>query len=574
MAQSADQTLRMPRVGAIGWLAPGLERVTGLDRLQRLYDCRPAGKTPEGFIAWLLEALRIEIEVNAEPGCDIPLQGPMVVVANHPFGALEGVAIALHLLRLRPDVKILANSLLCRVPEIAPLVIPIDTFGSRPALASLRAAGRHLASGGCLLTFPSGMVSRFSPPDRETVDPPWHNTATKLALRANASVLPVFVEGRSSALSLCLGALHTRLRTAMLPRDLLAQQGKTLRLRILKQVSASELASLPEAIRTDYLRMIVYSGAKIAAAAAPAALPQRRVAALAEPADPESLAAEVDRLPADCTLLTHGDFGVYCAPASALPTILPEIGRLRERSFRILGEGSGKARDLDRFDAGYQHLFVFCHSQRAIIGAYRLGYCDELCRDGKVGNLYTRTLFDYDQRLLDHLGSAIELGRSFVVPEAQRSFHALRLLWAGIVRVLALKPEVRWLFGPVSISPQYSDAARSLMVAALRSHRDDPALRFLARPLSRSADAKLPPHLRSMLPVLADGRRLSQVISRLESGPGLPVLLRHYLDLEARFAGFQLDPSFGGSLAGLMFVEVAKIPPKFRERLVRRRDQP
>lgn len=561
----------MPRVGAVGWLAPGLDLATGLRRLQRLYDRRPTGMSPVGFIAWMLEVLRIEVEVSVEPDCDIPSQGPMVVVANHPYGAIEGVAIARHLLHLRPDVKILANSVLCRIPEIAPLVLPVDTFGGRPALASLRSAARHLAGGGCLLTFPSGMVSRFSRSDRQAADPPWHSTATELALRANASVLPVFVEGRSSTLSLCLGALHTRLRTVMLPRDLLAQQGKTLRLRILRQVPAGELGGLPEAARTDYLRMIVYSGTRVPA---PAVAPRRSVAALAAPAAPESLTAEIGRLPADCTLLTHGDFSVYCAPATDLPTLLPELGRLRERSFRMLGEGSGRERDLDRFDAGYRHLFVFCHSQRALIGAYRLGYCDELCRDGSVGSLYTRTLFGYDRRLLDHLGSAVELGRSFVVPEAQRSFQALRLLWAGIDRVLTARPEVRWLFGPVSISPQYSDEARSLMVAALRSHRDDPALRFLVRPLSRSADAKLPPHLRNMLPVLADGRRLSQAVARLERGPGLPVLLRHYLDLEARFAGFQLDPAFGGSLAGLMFVEVAKIPPKFRERLVRRGYQP
>jgi putative hemolysin len=232
---------------------------------------------------------------------------------------------------------------------------------------------------------------------------------------------------------------------------------------------------------------------------------------------------------------------------------------------RPLQEGSGLARDLDRYDAHYEHLFVWHPQRREIIGAYRFGFTDAIHPRLGTDGLYTRSLFRYDARLMAQVGPAIELGRSFVAPEWQRSFQPLRLLWGGIAAVLARRPDIRYLFGPVSISPSYSLAARRLIAETLSVHHADPALAALIAPLHPLPERPQPAEHRNVISALADPRLLSRVVARLERGPGLPVLLRHYLELNGRFAGFNVDDSFGGTLDGLVFVSVANIPRRTLE---------
>jgi putative hemolysin len=248
-----------------------------------------------------------------------------------------------------------------------------------------------------------------------------------------------------------------------------------------------------------------------------------------------------------------------------MPNLLDEIGRLREESFRLLQEGSGLARDLDRFDPHYEHLFLWHPRTRAIVGAYRFGFTDAIVARHGVDGLYTRTLFRYDARLLAQTGPAIELGRSFVAPAWQKSFQPLRLLWGGIAAVLARRPQIRYLFGPVSISPSYSVEARRLIAETLSVHHADRALAELIEPLHPLPERRQAAAHRNVISALADPRLLSRVISRIGNGPGLPVLLRHYLELNGRFAGFNVDDSFGGTLDGLVFVSVAGIPPRTLE---------
>jgi putative hemolysin len=279
------------------------------------------------------------------------------------------------------------------------------------------------------------------------------------------------------------------------------------------------------------------------------------------PVDPRLLESDVSALPEAARLMSSGSLTVYCAGAQHLPNVLREIGRLRELTFRSVGEGTGRALDLDRFDEHYEHLFVWNHESREIVGAYRVGRSDRILRRHGLDGLYTRTLFRYDERLLERMGPALELGRSFVRAEYQRSFTALLLLWRGIGRLIAAAPEYRTLFGPVSISSRNQDMSQRLLRAFL-------AQNHLDRDLGPLVDAVHPPKgpAAPVSTVIADVDQLDVVIKQLEGRQGIPVLLRQYLRLNATLLGFNLDPDFGDALDALMMVDIRRIPAPLRLR--------
>lgn len=562
-AAETSSALSLPRPRGLGWAASLAEQASGLSRLEQLYRQRPEALDAAAFIRYALGSLLLGHEVCTGSAEAIPASGPLIVVANHPGGAADGLLLADLLLRRRPELRILANQLLQRVPEIAPLILPVDVFRPGASSGGLRAAVRHLDAGGALLLFPAGEVSRLDLRRRRIADPPWAESVSLLVRRTRATVLPMHIEGRAAWPSLLAGVLHPLLRTACLPRDLLRHAGQTVRLHIGEPVPARELQRIPPLAQTAYLRLLTES------LGAQAALPiQIQQAPLALPQAPARLAAELAALPPECLLCAQGDFEVYRCEAAMIPQVLAEIGRLRELSFRLVHEGSGKARDLDQYDAQYQHLFVWHRGQRELIGAYRLGFTAAIVATSGVAGLYTHSLFDYDARLLERIGPALELGRSFVSPHWQRNFRPLRLLWSGIAIVLDQHPELRCLFGPVSISASYSRTGRALMEAALSEHHCDPELRALVRPRTpapkTATGAATDAAARSVVSALAEPSLLSQVIARVERGSGLPVLLRHYLELHGRFAGFNVDDSFGGTLDGLVFVRVDEIPARVR----------
>jgi putative hemolysin len=297
--------------------------------------------------------------------------------------------------------------------------------------------------------------------------------------------------------------------------------------------------------------------------------PSLAPAPLAQAQDARAIARELQALPQPARLLRIGDFEVFCAPAAAIPVTLRELGRLREWAFRAVGEGTGQASDIDPYDSTYHQLFVWNHATRQIAGAYRVGFTEAIARSQGVAGLYTHSLFEYDQRLLDRLGPSLEMGRSFVHPDWQGSARVLRLLWSGIALLLERHPELNCLFGPVSISPRYSAVGRALMVTALQLHHMDAELKPLIRP--RNAPPGLPGRaqrrITEMGAGLGDTARLSRVLSLLERGMGLPMLIKHYIELRGRFAAFNVDASFNQTLDGLIFVRVADIPPRLRARL-------
>jgi putative hemolysin len=282
---------------------------------------------------------------------------------------------------------------------------------------------------------------------------------------------------------------------------------------------------------------------------------------VAEELPADVVAREVESLPASALLVESGVWRVFSVEGGSAPSLLQEIGRLRELTFRAAGEGTGQSRDLDRYDTHYQHLFVWRRDLRRVAGAYRVARTDRVVGQRGLSGLYTRSLFRYPRRLLGELGPALELGRSFVAPEFQRDFQPLLLLWRGIGRLVANDPRYRVLFGPVSISAEYGQVTRELLARFLLANRSSARLRGLVRPrrplghdVALGADALV----RSIVASRMDD--VDEIVRELEAGQrGLPVLLRQYLKLNARLLGFSVDPSFGHVLDGLVVVDLLDV---------------
>lgn len=280
---------------------------------------------------------------------------------------------------------------------------------------------------------------------------------------------------------------------------------------------------------------------------------------LADPADPAAVLAEVTRLNSSGPLVSQARFDVYLAPADAIPTVLHEIGRLREICFRAVGEGSGKPLDLDQHDRTYLHLFLWDREAGAVAGGYRLGRTDTLLAEFGPDGLYTSTLFRLGQPFLDHLSPGLELGRSFVAPDYQRSIHPLALLWRGIARFVARFPRYSRLFGPVSISDDYSPISQELIVKYMRENRRNEDLSNWVQPLN--------PYHGLLAGSQGAGQRFNSIeevsaaIARVEpDGKGVPVLLRQYLKLNATLLEFNVDPDFANVLDALVLVDLKTTP--------------
>ncbi len=547
---------------------PALERLLGLPDLNELYagDWRcPAEAFPEAA----LDRLRVRLEVEDTDLARVPATGPLVVVANHPFGGVDGLALHALLRRVRPDVKLLGNYLLHRVPELRGTVIPVDPFGGAEAIRSsvsgLKAARGWLGAGGCLAVFPAGEVSHFQIGRAVITDPAWSPSVARLARRAGAAMLPVHFAGANGALFQLAGLVHPRLRTALLPRELLRRQATSIAVRVGRLVPAARLASLDDGAATALLRARTYLLARdrrpAPAASAASNRARRFPRPVAGPLAGHRLAAEVEALPEACWLGAQGEFRVGLATAAQIPTLLDEIGRLREITFRAAGEGTGRTRDLDAFDGYYRHLFVWHRGDQALAGAYRLGLTDEILAERGASGLYTQTLFRYDQRLLDRLSPAIELGRSFVRAEYQRDYAPLLLLWKGIGRFVVAQPRYRRLFGPVTISHDYSSVSKHLLMAFLEANRRLPELARLVVPRNP------PPEARRRDEGVVAGRtaidfdEADALVADIEAdGRGLPVLLRQYVKLNARLLGWNVDRRFGRALDGLMLVDLVDVP--------------
>lgn len=529
------------------------------------------------FFDQALSVLGVRYAISDEDLDRIPASGPVFFVANHPYGAIDGIIMGSIIDRVRPDGKLLANSLLDRIDQMGGRCFYVNPFGgpeaARANLRGIKESLRWLREGHALGTFPSGTVSHWRWGSRRVTDPVWAENIAPLILKTGATVVPLYFEGRNSLLFQIAGLVHPRLRTAFLPREMERGRGRQVSVRVGNPISAKRLVHFegPRAVM-DFLRLRTYILQNREVAEKTVFLPDWRKArsgkTIAGPQPVEALEADLADLPGESMLVEQERFAVYAAKAVQVPHILLELGRLREITFRAVGEGTGEAFDLDKFDRDYWHLFIWNREERELVGAYRLGLTDEILPVRGKSGLYTTTLFRYKPGVIADLDPAIELGRSFIVEKYQRKPASLGLLWKGIGEFIARRPKYCTLFGPVSISKEYQSLSKNLMVAYLKEHSLDPDLASKVR-------ARKPPRSRnfgsldrsSFRRSVRDIEDVSALISEIEQGDrGVPVLLRQYLKLNATILSFNVDPAFNDSLDGLVLVDLRRTQVKILQR--------
>jgi len=563
-------------------LVPGLPGFAGkfipLKQARDLY--RRVCAAPQGFrLEALLAEMKIELEAQPSDFERIPAKGPLVAVANHPFGVLDGAILTVLLSRVRPDVRILANSLLVGIPELHQHCIFVDPFHTQTAtdknLKPLKQAIDWLRQGGALAVFPAGEVSQINVRQAQLTDPAWNTVAARLVRKTGAAALPVYFFGRNSMTFHLLGLIHPRLRTLFLLQEFLQQREREVRVRVGKPIPSELIASLDsDEEATEYLRLrtylLSYRGKKPISlpARVRSKLPRKAQEPIASAVPARFVIADIEALAPERLLADNAEFAVYAARSSELPHLLDELGRQREITFRTAGEGTGRSADLDEFDAYYWHFLLWDKEKQELAGAYRAGNTDEIIRAHGVKGLYTHTVFRYDQRLFLKIGSALELGRSFVRPEYQRQYAPLLLLWKGIARFVSTHPQTPVLFGAVSISNEYSRLSREMIVRYFEQ-RDDgrdfadlihPRTPFRA-PLLRRWDCG------AICSVLRDLDELAEPISDLEEdGKGIPILIRQYAKLGGKLIAFNLDRKFSDVVDGLVIVDLRQTDPTVLDR--------
>lgn len=558
---------RLPRKTPLGIAENVAEWATGLSVLDQLYAQRPAGCDTESFLRFSLEILGIDYHVVSGSRDNIPHTGSTLIVANHPLGCVEGVILAELLLQIRKDVKILANEFLKLVPELEPLFIGVDVFDGANAHRSntraLRQANQHLEQGGALLVFPAGEVSQLV--DSKALrleDKEWSRSVSTLIKKNKALTVPVHIGGLNSKRFYLAGKVHPMLRTAMLGRELLNKKNRPIGISIGEAIKYKEVNTLDNRQLVNYLRLNTYLLGRDQTERNVSDSDTSNYQAIAPAVHVSDLLEDIEQLPADHHLLSSGEFEVYCTTIDHIPSVMHEIGRMRESNFRQVGEGTGQSLDIDQFDKDYHHLFVWDREKHKLVGAYRLGLVDKLLEQHGIQGLYSRTLFQYDQPFLATMGKSIEMGRSVIALEYQKSMSALLLLWKGIAEFVHRHSEYTHLFGPVSISSDYSEVARQLLADTMTLHHYDSesAKHVIAPNPPKLEDA--PSWNTHLLSALADMQLLSRVISRLDEGKGVPVLLRQYLSLNGKLVSFNVDPDFNNALDGLIVVDLRRVPLK------------
>ncbi|MCZ7555161.1 MAG: lysophospholipid acyltransferase family protein [Bacteroidia bacterium] len=561
-----------PAVGGLLRLFRGsVERALAFPQLNEINaaaECRQEEYSAEDRI---LRAMRVGLDVDGGALERIPDTGPLIVVANHPFGGVEGLLLASLLHRRRTDVRIMANRMLGHIPSLRDLFILVNPFGGELAVRSnsapLKEALRWLGEGGVLGVFPAGEVSHADVRRGEISDPAWSDTIARIAMHSGAAVLPIFIEGCNGPLFQLMGLLHPRLRTARLPHEFVNKCDSTVTMRIGHVISPTRIRQFKTSgDLIAYLRIRTYlqrSGSTPAPLMRSEPLPE----AVVDAADKVLLRHEISALPESALLVQHERFGVYIADARDIPVVLREIGRLREITFRANNEGTGRSIDLDRYDAWYLHLFLWDETAGEIAAAYRLGPTDVILREHGKKGLYTHSLFNIRKKLLKQISPALEMGRSFVRQEYQKQFLPLLLLWRGIGTYVRRNPRYTRLFGPVSINSAYSAVSQKLMMEFLKEHAMDERA-HLVRP-------KTPPNAerlrgfdpRTMSTVLRDLSDLSSLVSEIEQDQkDVPILLKQYLKLGGVLLGFNIDPDFSNVLDGLILVDLTKTDRRMLER--------
>ncbi|MCO6174347.1 lysophospholipid acyltransferase family protein [Flavobacterium sp. NRK F10] len=551
-----------------GWL---LMKVLKISTLNKIYDRNKHLKDLE-FLNAILNEFQIKFEIPEEDFKRLPKDGAYITISNHPLGGIDGILLLKLMLEKEPDFKIIANFLLHRIEPMKPYIMPVNPFenhkDAKSSVAGIKETLRHLSEGKPLGMFPAGEVSTYKD-GKLVVDKPWEESAIKIIKKANVPVVPIYFHAKNSKLFYFLANLNDTLRTAKLPSELLTQKNRIIKVRIGKPITVAE-QNEHESIEDygDFLRRKTYMLSNVFESDqklinTPSLKIQKTPKQIAKPANQEQILEEIAFLKgADYRLLQSKNYEVFLVTADKIPNILHEIGRLREITFREVGEGTNESIDLDQYDKYYHHMFLWDDETQQIAGAYRMGLGTDIYTKYGIDGFYLHELFRFEPELYDMMSKSIEMGRAFICKEYQQKPMPLFLLWKGIVHTTLRFPEHKYLIGGVSISNQFSDFSKSLMIEFMKSHYYDPYIAQYVRP-KKEYKVKLKDADKDFVfnETESDLNKFDKIIDEVEPGNlRLPVLIKKYIKQNARVVAFNVDPLFNNSVDGLMYIKISDLP--------------
>jgi len=574
-AKEVAKGLSLEKFGFFGTaLGATLMRLTKLSHFNKVYEDRKHLDAPQ-FIDSILNYLEVDFEIPEKDLKRIPKTGPFIAISNHPLGAIDGMILMKILIEKRPDFKIIANFLLHRLDPLAPYILPVNPFEDRKdaksSVKGLKESILHLREGKPLGIFPAGEVSTHKE-DKIIVDRPWLPEAMKLVQKSEVPVVPIYFHAKNSAAFYRLAKLNDSLRTAKLPSEMLTQKNRKIKVRIGNPISVSDQKDHIELDDyTNFIRRKTYmlsSGFNKKSLLKNIHIPKQ----IKIPRSPKEIAGETEEYlmeaeiefcrEHDKRLLQSKNYEVFLAKREHIPNIVTEIGRLREITFRAIGEGTNNATDLDEFDDFYHHLFLYDNEANKIVGAYRMGFGKEIFPAHGIDGFYLQQLFRFEPELYKLMSESIEMGRAFIVKDYQQKPMPLFLLWKGIVHCTLRFPEHNYLIGGVSISNKFSDFSKSMMIEFMKSHYYDPYVAQYVRP-KKEYKVKLKDAEKDFVfdETEADLNKFDKIIDELEPDSlRMPVLLKKYIKQNAKVVAFNVDPLFNNSVDGLMYIRIADLP--------------
>lgn len=513
------------------------------------------------FIDRIFDYFNFSYSVSQRERSNIPAQGRVVIIANHPIGSLDGLALLRLVSEVRSDVKIVANDMLMAFESLQELLLPLDNMTRSAYRQSYKNILQSLNNDEAVIVFPAGEVSRASP--RGIRDGQWQGGFLHFARKTKAPLLPIFVSAKNSLLFYSASFIFKPFATALLAHEMFNKRSAIIKFRVGEMIPAHTLESnqLADKALIKRLKKHLY---KIGKGKKAIFITEKTIA---HPEDRSDIKKELKT--ATIIGATRDNHKIYLCDYQQHPAVLRETGRLREQTFRLVGEGTGSRRDLDKYDHYYRHLVLWDEDKLAIAGAYRLGDCASILRDRGLEGLYTADLFHYTTAATEYLHNAIELGRSFVNPDYWGK-ASLDYLWQGLGAYLQHHPEIRYVLGPVSMSANYPKALHNLLVYYYQHYYQTPAL---------LAQGSHPPFIEQ-----EDFQTLKEKFSCLDRADGfnylqtefdaqghkLPVLFKQYAALYEdggyQLLAFSVDSDFGNCVDGLFMGDLTLMKANKRQR--------
>lgn len=533
-----------------------------INRFMQLHET----KTGLEFIDAVLKHLNVSYKVIHREIENIPALGKVIIIANHPLGALDALTLIQMVCSVRQDkkVKVVANKILSSIPQLKDFLISVDNINDKLSKNSLRQIDTALQAEEAVIFFPSGEVSRAGIFGLKEGN--WKGGFVKFAKRNSTPILPVFIKARNSWLFYASSWIYKPLGGLLLSHEIFAARNHIVDFKVgaLIAYKAFNDSAMSEKYHAKLFRKHLIRLSKGKNGIYPTEC------SIAHPVSRQEIRQELKR--GKRLGNTSDNKQIYLIEYDNAPNLINEIGRLREYSFRKVGEGSGKSSDVDTYDRYYHHLVLWDDDDLEVVGAYRIGECGWILSWlGKEG-LYLNELCDMSDGFDSILENAIELGRSFVQPKYWGS-RALDYLWQGIGAYLRHNPQIKYMIGPVSISGNFSKSAQNALVYFYTHYFGSDHIMVRAK-----SPYLLSEFVQAEFTDLFKGDDYNEDFIRLKNylktfDLSVPTLYKQYTELcdegGVKFMDFGIDVDFNNCIDGYIVVDIQKIKEVKRQRYMR-----